>query len=110
MLLEGEGFDVRTASSGAQALQLVAEKHPDLVLLDIMMPAMTGFDVCGHLRADPATRNIPVVAYSAYPLRHSNIGLYDRVLLKPAEIDEIVQAIRSLLSARKGSQPPAKKK
>jgi len=55
--------DLRIASDGEETLQLVASWKPDLLLLDIMMPRLSGFEVCRHLRADPATR----AAYSARP-------------------------------------------
>jgi diguanylate cyclase len=109
LLLEGEGFEVRTASSGAEALQLMRERKPDLVILDVMMPAMTGYDVCRHLRRDPTTSDVPCIAYSGYQVGHPNADLYDLVLLKPVEFDQLLHAIRSLLPSQppKGGKVPA---
>ena len=59
-LLEVRGYAVETAGSGEEGLARVADWHPDLVLLDIMMPGMSGYEVCIKLRADPATAALPV--------------------------------------------------
>src|SRR5258708_10209026 len=63
--LASEYFDVLTAYDGAAALRLCAAEQPDLVLLDVMMPEMDGFEVCRQLKADPATSHIPVVMVTA---------------------------------------------
>jgi diguanylate cyclase (GGDEF)-like protein len=59
-------YDVCMATSGEQALKVCAEQNPDLVLLDIEMPGMNGFDVCQRLKADPVTKNVPVVFVTAH--------------------------------------------
>jgi len=58
-------FDVRIATSGAEALRLVEEAPPDLILLDILMPDMDGYEVCRRLKANPATSNIPIIFLTA---------------------------------------------
>ena len=65
---EPYGFQLLTANSGREALRLIAEAHPDLVILDLMMPDVTGFDVLDAMKADPATAEIPVVILSAKDL------------------------------------------
>jgi CheY-like chemotaxis protein len=60
-----EGYECVTAINGKEALQKAREEHPDLILLDIMMPFMDGYEVCRELRADPSTRDIPVVMLTA---------------------------------------------
>ena len=60
-LLTVKGYSVVTAASGEEGLKQVAEHHPDLVLLDIMMPGLNGYEVCRAIRADPATSMLPVV-------------------------------------------------
>jgi CheY-like chemotaxis protein len=65
MNLELEGFDVLEAAEGAEALKLALRERPDLVLLDVMMPSMDGFDVARRLQSNPATRKIPVVFMTA---------------------------------------------
>lgn len=63
--LERAGYEVVTAYDGEEALQKVREERPDLIVLDIMMPKMGGFEVMKHLKADPTTRDIPVIMLTA---------------------------------------------
>jgi len=63
-----EGFDVVTAGDGEQALQQAHGASPDLVLLDVMMPKIDGFEVCQRLRSDPRTKNISVIMLTAKSL------------------------------------------
>src|SRR6201984_2809641 len=58
-------FEVQTAADGEATLRRVREWHPDLVLLDVMMPRISGFEVCKRLRADPATRDVAVLMITA---------------------------------------------
>lgn len=59
------GYNVLTAADGAEAIRLVGSQHPDLVLLDIMMPGLDGLEVCRRLTHDPSSRGIPVILISA---------------------------------------------
>ena len=68
VLLSGEGFEVRTANNASEALQALQAAKPDLILTDIQMPGMDGLDLTRRLKADPATRSIPVVAITAYAM------------------------------------------
>jgi CheY-like chemotaxis protein len=63
--LTAEYFDVLTASDGASALELADAETPDIILLDVMMPGMDGFEACERLKANPKTRHIPVVMVTA---------------------------------------------
>jgi two-component system alkaline phosphatase synthesis response regulator PhoP len=76
--LDGTGYEVRSAYDGEEALRVVAEWQPDLILLDIMMPRLSGFEVCKRLRADPATRDTAVLMVTA--------------LDQPSDIDRAVEA------------------
>ncbi len=99
MLLIEEGYAVRAASSGAEAILIIREAVPDIMVLDVMMPGMSGYDLCRYLRDRPTTRDTPIIAYTGHQaVAHSNAGLYDRVLIKPAEISELRQAIESLIA------------
>jgi DNA-binding response OmpR family regulator len=64
-LMRQKGYDVRTAANGVEALAAVAEFRPDLMLLDVMMPQMSGYDVCQKVRADPDGQRIRIVMLSA---------------------------------------------
>jgi two-component system, cell cycle response regulator len=90
--LQAEYYDVLTAPNGPEALKMAAAETPDLVLLDVMMPGMDGFEVCRRLKNEPATRHIPVVLVTALDGRGDRItGLEagaDEFLTKP--IDDIL--------------------
>ena len=63
--LSSEYFDVLTASNGPEALAVIERENPDIVLLDVMMPVMDGFEVCRRIKADPRTTHLPVVMVTA---------------------------------------------
>lgn len=64
-LLKGKNYEVLVAQSGTQALEIAQQKHPDLILLDIMMPVMDGYEVLARLRSDENTKDIKIVILSA---------------------------------------------
>jgi len=86
-LLRKERISIRRASNGEEALAAIAAEHPDLVLMDVMMPALDGFEACRRIKSDPATRLIPVVLVTALQdqdsrLRGLDVGA-DDFLSKP---------------------------
>lgn len=95
-----EYFDVMTCTDGTTALRLAAMEQPDIVLLDVMMPGMDGFETCRRLKADPATRHIPVVLVTALDGREDKIkGLdagADDFLTKPLDDVILLARVRSL--------------
>ena len=100
-LLEFNGYKVVTAASGAEALGKVETEQPDLVLLDIMMPGMNGYEVCRTIRKNPATEILPVVMVTSLDPTEERInGLQagaDDFLAKPVDEQELLVRIRSLL-------------
>ena len=99
--LEAEGFAVTQASNGEEALLLVAEAAPDLILLDWMMPLVSGLEVCRQLKMRPETRGIPIIMLSARSedvdkVRGLEIGADDYVI-KPYSLVELMARLRAHL-------------
>jgi len=100
-VLESHSYEVKTASSGPQALASIKESIPDLVVLDVMMPEMSGYEVCQAIRQDPLTKSLPVLMLSALdPALEKVKGLEagaDDFLGKPLNQAELFARIDSLL-------------
>jgi len=95
------GHEVTAAANGEEALHKAGEIVPDLILMDVRMPKMTGYDACRAMKADPALRDIPVVFLSAKG-QDSEIqtGLEagaEEYLLKPFAPDQLTERVRSIL-------------
>ena len=93
-----------TATNGIEALEKVASDRPDLILLDIMMPRMSGFEVCLHVKGDPHTRDIPIVMVTALDElgdeeRARECGA-DEFVCKPVNRADLTARVRSLLRVR----------
>lgn len=104
-ILSHEGLEVIVASNGQTALQLVEERLPDLILLDVMMPGMNGFDVCRRLKKEARTQMIPVLMVTALKEKEDRImALHagaDDFLSKPIDGTELVVRVKSLLRIKR---------
>ncbi len=102
--LSQEGYDIEMVYDGQQTLDRVALSQPDLILLDIMMPRMSGYEVCERLKRDKATRDIPIIMVTALAEmgdieKAVNAGA-DDFLTKPVNKLELTTRVRSLLRVR----------
>jgi DNA-binding response OmpR family regulator len=102
--LEFSGFQVVTALDGQEALVSVAKEHPELIVLDIGMPKMDGWEVCRRLKSDAATKNIPIIILTAYAQtsdqkKGAQLGA-DRFITKPCDLTYLVEEINALLSKK----------
>ncbi|RJE82700.1 phosphate regulon transcriptional regulator PhoB [Paracoccus onubensis] len=99
--LEAEGFEVVVADNGEDALLLVLEEQPDLMVLDWMLPKVSGIEVCRQVKADPATRGIPIIMLSARSEETDRVrGLEtgaDDYVVKPYSVVELMARLRTQL-------------
>lgn len=105
MILKLQGFTVSTAAGGQEALQLIEESIPDVVLLDVMMPGIDGFETCRRIRQNPATKQLPVVIVTALHdvndrVQALEVGA-DDFISKPVEETEVIARVRSLVRAKR---------
>jgi DNA-binding response OmpR family regulator len=106
--LSDSDCELRTAADGEQTLQLVASWHPDLILLDVMMPRISGFEVCKRLRGDAATRDIAILMITALDqpsdIERAVEAGTDDFLSKPINKTELLLRVRSLLRSRQNKR------
>lgn len=111
LYLRALGYQVSTASDGAGAVAQAEQLLPDLIVLDLEMPLMSGCDVARHLRANPDTESIPLIAATGYShqrqLDLARDAGFDRIVIKPCDPDALIQEIERLLESSFGhpSQP-----
>jgi DNA-binding response OmpR family regulator len=108
--LAQEGYDVRVASNGNEALAMIREAPPDLVLLDIMLPGMSGFDLLETVKKDPATASVPIIVLSnrgdpEEVNKGLRLGATDYLLKTVARPQEVTWKIKQALAAGAGEVP-----
>ncbi len=102
--LELEGYRVIQAFDGPSALKQAETEHPQLIMLDIMMPGMDGRDVSRRLKQNPSTKDVPILLFSAAPNPDLSRAQADAYLPKPFDLDRLIEVVRRLLKEN-GRQP-----
>jgi two-component system response regulator VicR len=102
LILNRRGFEIRGANSGKEGLEIIRNDHPDLVLLDLMMPEMDGWEVYQQMKADETTRNIPVIivtarAQSIEKVLGLHIAKVDDYIVKPFSPQELLASVDKVL-------------
>jgi len=107
--LERAGYSVVTAKDGREGLEKVSQERPDLVVMDVMMPYMDGFEALGHIRRDPETRDIPVIMLTAKAMDSDVAQGYrsgvDCYLTKPFNPRELVTFVKRILEYQDPDEP-----
>ncbi|MCS6908107.1 MAG: response regulator [Anaerolineales bacterium] len=102
--LQFAGHEVITTSNGEEALQAVRTQRPQLVLLDVRMPRMDGYEVCKEIKTDPQTKTIPVIFLSAKgqesEIRSGLEAGAEQYLLKPFSPDQLIEQVNKVLAGR----------
>ena len=100
--LTAAGFVCDTAMNGKEGLAKVQQRRPDLIVVDLLMPEMDGFEMCRRLKSDAATTSIPVLVLTAIPERSLEERLHElgtvRVMHKPFDSMELLSAVREILA------------
>lgn len=103
-ILKNKGYKVRPAPSGARALATIRKEPPELILLDIMMPGMDGFEVCRQLKTDQGTRDIPIIFLSALNEVFDKVKAFEAggvdFITKPFQLEEVLARVRTHLTIR----------
>jgi len=109
--LERRDYSVVIAADGHQAVSLAKSKQPDLILMDLGLPGIDGWDATAHLKADPETKHIPIIVLSAHAMpndRHQALAAGgDDFDSKPVVFDRLLQKIETLLASQRGGDPSA---
>jgi len=104
-LLEYHGYGITVTTLGEAAIDLAFNEHPDLILLDIKLPDMVGTDVAARLKADPSTRDIPIIAVTAYAMQGDRGDILasgcDAYVPKPIRIPEFLELVARYLGSSK---------
>lgn len=114
LMLERQGYIILAANNGIQALQMAKSDHPDIIILDIMMPDLDGYEVARRLRKEPATVATPILMFTARSQVEDKVAGYeagaDDYLTKPIHPAELNARLRALLSRHKAPPAPERKR
>jgi DNA-binding response OmpR family regulator len=106
LLMKKEGYEVHTVDDGERAVQAAKELQPDLILLDIMMPKMDGYEVCQRIRSDALLKDVSIIMLTAKGReveREKGLALgADHYITKPFSTRQVVMKVKEILAARSG--------
>jgi DNA-binding response OmpR family regulator len=112
MVLKRQGYRVVTATNGPEALRVADDLMPDLILLDIVLPGMDGFQVCQYIRKNPRTSSIPVIMFSGLDRPADQRNAFnaggDDYLTKPVKMADLLEKIRAILYFKQNEQSQEK--
>jgi pilus assembly protein CpaE len=110
LMLQRHGYEVLAANAGNQAINKASSEHPSLIILDIMMPDMDGYEVCRRLRANPDTRSIPIIMFTAKTLVDDKVAGFeagaDDYLTKPTHPAELASRVKTILARSANQRKP----
>ena len=108
-----EGYQIITASNGLEGIRKAIGELPDLVILDVMLPGMDGFEICYRLKSEAATAHLPILMFSAKAQEiDKDTGIKvgaDDYLTKPSAPADIIKRVEKLLTKKKGAVTPREK-
>ena len=99
LLLQSEGYEVKSANSGKEGLAAVKQKQPNLIILDLMMPDISGLEVVQRLKKKCHLSNIPIILLTANSnLRHEDVREVDALCYNPFDVNSLLEKVKLLLS------------
>lgn len=108
LMLQRHGYEVVAANAGNQAISKATTEHPNLIILDVMMPDMDGYEVCRRLRANPDTKTIPIIMFTAKTLVDDKVAGFeagaDDYLTKPTHPNELASRVKTMLARTTGQK------
>ena len=106
-VLQFHGYEILETETAEEGIKLARERHPDLILMDFHLPGMNGIEALGQLRADAATKNIPVIAVTASAMTEDRKRImeagFDSLQTKPIHVKEFVQVVRETIDRHKSA-------
>lgn len=96
-----EGFTVRTANNGKEGLTILQEANPDIIITDLLMPLINGFDFINNVRAQEVWKHVPILVFSAMPIKENEEKVRkmgaNYYLMKPSTLDDLLDAVNKLM-------------
>src|SRR5688572_9976145 len=110
LMLQRQGYEISAAGAGAQAISKALAEAPDLIILDVMMPYMDGYEVCRRLRSDPTTQGIPIIMFTAKTMVDDKVTGFeagaDDYLTKPTHPAELASRVKAVLARNTAPKRP----